>query len=95
MKVMNKQRLRRKTISPTMNMFSGVQQEMAIMKKIDHPYILKLFEIINDPKETKIYLIIEYTKHGSVQKKIDKLKGRSKRRNKNNPNTEEEVKSPG
>ena len=56
---------------------------------------MKLFEIINDPKEPKIYLIIEYTKHGSVQKKIDKLKGRSKRRNKNNPNAEEEVKSPG
>lgn len=66
MKVMNKNSLRRKTISPTLNAFHGVKQEMAIMKKIDHPYILKLFEIINDPKEPRIYLIIEYSKNGSV-----------------------------
>ena len=51
----------------------NVQGEMAIMKKLDHPYIAKLYEIINDPNQHKLYLIIEYSKNGSVEKKIEKL----------------------
>ena len=39
---------------------------MVIMKKLDHPYILKLYEIIDDPTVHKLYLIIEYIKQGSV-----------------------------
>jgi len=46
---MDKQKLRRKTMSKDRNAFGNVSQEMAIMKKLDHPNILKLFEIIDDP----------------------------------------------
>ena len=51
MKVMSKQRLRRRSshISRAASALDNVQMEMAIMKKLDHPYILKLYEIINDP----------------------------------------------
>lgn len=33
---------------------------MAIMKKLDHPHLVKLFEIIDDPKANKLYLITEF-----------------------------------
>jgi len=45
--------------------------EMAIMKKLDHPYILKLLEIIDDPDHCKIYLVMEYIKKGSLARKIE------------------------
>ena len=75
MKVMNKQRLRRRSshISRAASALDNVAAEMAIMKKLDHPYILKLYEIINDPQQPKIYLIIEHSKHGSVERKVEKL----------------------
>lgn len=73
MKVMNKTRLRRKTINMQLNALDNVQMEMAIMKKLDHPHITKLYEIIDDPTQQRLYLIIEYSKHGSVEKKIEKL----------------------
>ena len=44
----------------SLNALDNVQMEMAIMKKLDHPYIAKLYEIINDPNQQKLYLIIEY-----------------------------------
>ena len=47
-----------------------VQQEMAIMKKLDHPHIVKLYEIIDDPKEKKLYLITEFVKKGNLEKKV-------------------------
>lgn len=43
---------------------------MAIMKKLDHPYLVKLFEVIDDPQEKKIYLITELIKKGDLGKKV-------------------------
>lgn len=43
------------------------------MKKLDHPYILKLLEIIDDPDHYKIYLVMEYIKKGSLARKIEQL----------------------
>lgn len=38
--------------------------ELEIMKKINHPNCLKLYEIIDDEEEDKLYLIIEYCSKG-------------------------------
>jgi [calcium/calmodulin-dependent protein kinase] kinase len=46
-----------------------MNQEMAIMKKLDHPLVLKLYEIIDDPNEKKIYLITDLVKNGNLEKK--------------------------
>jgi serine/threonine protein kinase len=43
---------------------------MAIMKKLDHPHLVKLYEIIDDPKEKKLYLITELVKKGTLEKKV-------------------------
>lgn len=80
MKVMNKTKLRRKTISMASNAFDSVKSEMVIMKKLDHPYICKLYEIIDDPNQHKLYLIIEYSKQGTIEKKIEKLYKQDRRK---------------
>ena len=82
MKIMNKRRLRRKTISVSANAYDNVKMEMAIMKKLDHPYILKLYEIIDDPSESKTYLIIDYVKNGSLVKLINQVTKRGKKKSK-------------
>eukprot|EP01064_Diplonema_japonicum_P001943 TRINITY_DN11281_c0_g1_i2.p1 TRINITY_DN11281_c0_g1~~TRINITY_DN11281_c0_g1_i2.p1 ORF type:complete len:920 (+),score=172.70 TRINITY_DN11281_c0_g1_i2:44-2803(+) len=42
----------------------SVRLEIAIMKKVDHPNICKLYEVINDESCNKLYLIIEYIEEG-------------------------------
>ena len=39
-------------------------QEIAIMKRLDHPNVGKLHEVINDPHADKMYLILEYIEKG-------------------------------
>ena len=45
---------------------------MAIMKKLDHPNVVKLFEIIDNPLESKVYLITEFVKNGTLSGLIRK-----------------------
>lgn len=42
------------------NAFLLLEREVAIMKKIDHPHLVKLFEVIEDPYDEKIYLVMEF-----------------------------------
>ena len=53
MKIINKERLKRKSISPKQTQFTQVEKEVAIMKKMGHPHIVKLVEVIDDPKHHK------------------------------------------
>lgn len=69
-KVMNKLKLQKKAISKTQSALDNIKQEMAIMKKLDHPHLVKLYEVIDDPKEKKIYLITELIKKGDLNKKV-------------------------
>lgn len=36
---------------------NSFEREIAIMKKISHPYIVKLVEVIDDPTYHKLFLI--------------------------------------
>ena len=40
--------------------------EMEIMKQIDHPNLVRLHEIIDDPKNKKIYLVMDYMDKGAI-----------------------------
>jgi serine/threonine protein kinase len=44
------------------------------MKKLDHPNIVNLVEVLDDPSVDKLYIIMEYVKNGSLMKKITKTK---------------------
>jgi [calcium/calmodulin-dependent protein kinase] kinase len=66
MKVINKQQLRKRAVGPGTTRFTAVEKEVAIMKKISHPFILKLIEIIDDPDHHKQYLIQEFVAKGDL-----------------------------
>ncbi|EAR97612.2 Serine/Threonine kinase domain protein (macronuclear) [Tetrahymena thermophila SB210] len=65
-KVSNKQKLKRKLFSMKVNAFTLLEREVAIMKKIDHPYLVKLYEVIDDPDDDKIYMVMEFVQKGSI-----------------------------
>jgi len=43
-----------------------VLNEIKIMKKLNHPNVISLIEVINDPDYHKLYLVIDYCEKGSV-----------------------------
>ena len=46
-----------------------VLTEINIIKKLDHPHIVKLYEVIEDEKKQKLYLVMDYMKKGAVMGK--------------------------
>jgi len=42
------------------NAFTLLEQEIAIMKKINHPNIVKLHEVIEDSEFNKLYIVMEF-----------------------------------
>lgn len=43
-----------------------MQKEVAIMKKIRHQHLTKLFEVIDSPQDDKLFLVLEYVAGGQV-----------------------------
>ncbi|XP_036339040.1 calcium/calmodulin-dependent protein kinase kinase 2-like [Rhagoletis pomonella] len=72
MKILSKRRLIRqaglskrgqnKPISP----LERVYREIAVLKKIDHPNVVKLVEVLDDPMEDSLYMVFELVKQGHV-----------------------------
>ena len=48
------------------NLLKDALKEIAILKKLDHPNIIKLYEILHDYQKQKIYLILEYAEYGDI-----------------------------
>ncbi|XP_042193683.1 calcium/calmodulin-dependent protein kinase kinase 2 isoform X5 [Callorhinchus milii] len=44
----------------------SVYQEIAILKKLDHPNIVNLVEVLDDPSEDHLYMVFELMKQGPV-----------------------------
>jgi len=45
-----------------------VKREIDIMKRLDNFFVIKLFEVIDDPEEDKLFLILEYAEGRSIRK---------------------------
>ena len=45
-----------------------VMREIAIMRRLNHPNVVKLYEVINDPSEDRLFLVMEYMENGAVQR---------------------------
>jgi [calcium/calmodulin-dependent protein kinase] kinase len=50
------------------NLWQNVEKEIEIMKRLRHENIIKLYEILNNEKEGKIYLVVEFADKGEVLK---------------------------
>ncbi|TQV94515.1 CAMKK/META protein kinase [Cordyceps javanica] len=45
-----------------------IREEVAIMKKLDHPNLVQLIEVLDDPAEDSLYMVLEMCKKGVVMK---------------------------
>ncbi|KAJ4445477.1 hypothetical protein ANN_07285, partial [Periplaneta americana] len=50
------------------NPLDRVYREIAILKKLHHPNIVKLYEVLDDPVEDHLYLVFELLERGEVLK---------------------------
>ncbi|KAH9846649.1 kinase-like domain-containing protein [Lenzites betulinus] len=44
-----------------------IRKEIAIMKKLSHPHVVRLLEVIDDPLRDKIYMVMEYLGGGEIK----------------------------
>jgi calcium/calmodulin-dependent protein kinase kinase 2 len=45
-----------------------IREEIAIMKKLDHPNLVSLIEVLDDPEEDSLYMVLEMCKKGVIMK---------------------------
>ncbi|CAB3401605.1 unnamed protein product [Caenorhabditis bovis] len=55
-----------------------VQKEIAILKKLSHPNVVKLVEVLDDPSDNYLYMVFEFVEKGSIleiptEKPLDEL----------------------
>ena len=74
MKIIDKKELKKKKIFKqdkdgnviVTNLLKDALKEIAILKKLNHPNIIKLYEILHNYAKEKIYLILEYAEYGDI-----------------------------
>ena len=45
-----------------------IREEVAIMKKLNHPNLVQLIEVLDDPEDDSLYMVMEMCKKGVVMK---------------------------
>jgi len=59
-KVFHRSHLQRLRVAPSETAMSDVLREVAIMKLLEHPNIVNLIEVIDDPNIDDFYMVLEY-----------------------------------
>ena len=67
LKVLKRSLLKRKRMGRTGNAFEAVLREIAVMKKLHHPNVVKLYEVIDDPERDELYLVMEFIDGGDLK----------------------------
>jgi serine/threonine protein kinase len=70
MKIINRNRMKGMLITKEKSAYNQLLTEIAILKKINHPNVVKLYEIIDDEKSDKLFLVMEYVNGGTLLTKI-------------------------
>lgn len=74
MKIVGKRRLKRKGglfrprpgKAPPKSPLDNITREIAILKKLHHPNVVQLYEVLDDPQEDDLILVFEYIPNGPV-----------------------------
>lgn len=68
MKILSKSKLQqnRSLMRRSSQGLDAAFREIAVLRKLDHPNVVKLIEVLDDPDEDGLYLIFEYLENGRV-----------------------------
>ncbi|KAJ2005876.1 hypothetical protein H4R26_001718 [Coemansia thaxteri] len=62
-----RQRLQQQQSEEAADPFSLIKTELAISKKLQHPHLVKLHEVLNDSEQDVLYLVIDLCENGPVR----------------------------
>ena len=79
---MNRKTLQRKPFGNGLSAYDCVKEELKILQRLEHPNIIWLHELIDDPKRDHIYLVTEYHSRGSLGDQVVKLNDPMEQHNK-------------
>ena len=71
MKIINKKKQSRKINFNLKKHCNFVDNEVAILRKMNHENVFKLFEVIDDPNEDKLYIITEFVRNGTLEARVN------------------------
>lgn len=63
MKTMTKDARNRVTVQTA---FDNIEREIAMMKRLQHPNLVRLFEVIDSVESDKLYMVLEYVSLGEI-----------------------------
>lgn len=66
-KVVQLARLRRMMTSKTTTGVDSLESEIAIMKKLKYKHLVKLYEVLGDQENDRVYIITEFMKNGVLK----------------------------
>mmetsp|Transcript_32573 Transcript_32573/g.74688 ORF Transcript_32573/g.74688 Transcript_32573/m.74688 type:complete len:568 (-) Transcript_32573:460-2163(-) len=69
-KVLNRSILKRKRVGRNGNAYDSVLREVAVMKRLKHPHVVNLYEVIDDPDKDQLFLVLEFVSGGDLSKPI-------------------------
>ncbi|KAJ3161718.1 hypothetical protein HDU86_006488 [Geranomyces michiganensis] len=58
--------VRADALSKSDNPIDLVRSEMAILKKLDHPNVVRLYEVLDDPEQDSLYMVFELCEKGAI-----------------------------
>lgn len=50
----------------TKDPLTHIRHEIAILKKLHHPHVVKLFEVLDDPSKDSLYMVFEFCPDGTI-----------------------------
>ena len=63
---MNKKELQKKKVGTGKSAYQSVVEELKVLQMMEHPNVIWLNEIIDDPKKDKLYVVTEWYTKGSL-----------------------------
>jgi len=64
--LLKRRRLWDSQVSGFKTAFDDVIREIAIMKKLDHPNVMTLHDVIDDPNANKLYMVMDFCPRGAI-----------------------------
>ena len=79
---MNKKDSKKKKVGNGQTLYDLINEELKTLKTLNHPNIVWLHEIIDDPSDGNIYIVTDYYSQGSIGDQLRNINQKYEKHNK-------------